>query len=120
MIAFLFFLVSGAIKRYFSRVDLIIFGAFTVVLSIFDTLKDGVKTYLNKFKLLRDGVLKHSAGGLNFNMMLNNGFQSDGLLADRVTLLGVAVNILLSGAKFFGGIGTFILLSYLSDNKRSR
>lgn len=85
------------------------FGAFTLVLSLFDTAKEGVKAYLNKLKLLRDGVLKHSAGGVNFNMMLNemnNGSpRSDGHLADRVTLLGVAINILLSGAKFFGGIG---------------
>eukprot|EP01036_Dinobryon_divergens_P023053 gene23053-31370_t len=108
VIAFLFLVVSAAVKRKFNRLDFVVFGAFTLVLSLFDTAKEGVKAYLNKLKLLRDGVLKHSAGGVNFNMMLNemnNGSpRSDGHLADRVTLLGVAINILLSGAKFFGGI----------------
>lgn len=111
VIAFLFLIAAAAVKRQFSRLDFIIFGAFTMVLSLFDSAKEGVKVYLNKFKLLKDGVLKHSVGGINLNLMMNeindnNKGQSDGaLLADRVTLLGVAINIILSAAKFFGGIG---------------
>ena len=109
VIAFLFVIVSAIVKRKINRLDLVVFGAFTLVLSLFDTAKEGVKAYMSKLKLLRDGMLKHSAGGVNFNMMLNEmnhgTSRSDGHLADRVTLLGVAINIFLSVAKFFGGIG---------------
>jgi len=120
IIAFLFLVVSATVKRQFSKLDFVIFGAFTMVLSLFDSAKEGVKAYLNKFKLLKDGVLKHSVGGVNLNFMINeinsSKQSSDGaLLADRVTLLGVAINILLSAAKFFGGIGktTFYLYKHI-------
>lgn len=117
LIAFLFLAVSAAIKRSFSKLDFAIFGAFTVALSLFDTAKEGVKIYVNKFKLLREGVLKHSirgrgerGRGLNLFTVLNDissgSGQNENMLADRVTLLGVAINILLSGAKFIGGIGS--------------
>jgi hypothetical protein len=52
--------------------------------------------------LFKDGILKHSTP-INSHYFFNNRN-----IEDRVTLLGVAVNIVLSAVKLFGGIGKIL------------
>jgi hypothetical protein len=114
LIALAFLIITSAVKRKLSKLDFVIFTVFTITLSVFDSAKESVKVYLNRLMLFRDGILKHSipsnknekGKSKGFNYLFNNEN-----LADRVTLLGIAINIILSVSKFFGGIG-FSLLFY--------
>eukprot|EP01038_Epipyxis_sp_PR26KG_P005176 gene5176-7203_t len=98
IIASIIFIIPVMIRRKVTKLDWIIFGTMTTVLSIFDVAKIGVKSWISRMKLFRDGLIKHSTP-MNSNYLFKNNN-----LADRVTLLGVAINIVLSIAKFAGGI----------------
>ena len=100
MVATALLLVSTLIRRRLSRWDIIIFGGLTTTLTLINSMKTGFRKWLSKMKMLREGIVKHSTP-----IRANYFFKNDNL-ADRVTLMGVAVNVILSGAKFFGGIGT--------------
>lgn len=106
MIASTFLLISTFIKKKINKVDLIIFLSFSTTLSVFDILKTAFKSWIMKMKIFKDGIAKHTT---SFN---TNYFFSNRNIADRVTLLGVLINIILSITKFFGGIGIFSYIIY--------
>jgi hypothetical protein len=91
--------LSGIIRRKFTKVDIFAFASLTAALTVFEDINAGFKSWITKAKTVRDGILKHSTP-INKNYFFNNRN-----LADRVTLLGVAINIVLSISKFVGGIG---------------
>lgn len=95
-------LISSIIRKKLTRMDGIIFGVFAISLSVFDSLKAAVKAWISKMMLLKNGIVKHSAP------ISKSYFFKNENLADRITLLGVAVNIVLSVSKFLGGIGNLI------------
>eukprot|EP01039_Chlorochromonas_danica_P004471 gene4471-4897_t len=92
------FALSAIIRRKLTKADAVLFTAATAILSIFDGLNASFKSWISKAKDMRDGIAKHSTPIDRSYFFRNKN------LADRVTLLGVAINILLSVSKFVGGI----------------
>lgn len=91
-------LISTIVKRRISSLDMVAFAAVTLTLSVFDAGKSLVKNWISKVLRLKEGIVKHSTP------LKRNYFFKNENLADRVTLLGVAINLVLSTVKFFGGI----------------
>lgn len=76
-------------------------GAFILtsgILAIFDSIRDETKVLISKGESWRISVLKHSTP-----LSADYFFRNDNA-ADRVTFLGVIVNVLLSAGKFFVGV----------------
>lgn len=94
--------ISSIIRKKLTRMDGIIFGVFAISLSVFDSFKSAVKQWISKMMMLKNGIMKHSTP------ISKNYFFKNENLADRITLLGVAVNIVLSISKFLGGIGKLL------------
>jgi cation diffusion facilitator family transporter len=84
------------------KFDLIAFGVTCTLLASFDKLKREVSSITTKLSLWRDGFVRHSpkpepgAGKFKF-------FQTENA-ADRVTLVGVVINLVLSCGKFVIGV----------------
>eukprot|EP01031_Cornospumella_fuschlensis_P029647 gene29647-35785_t len=98
LIAAVILTLSAIVRKKVSKVDLFAFISFSAVLSAFDYAKATFNHWLVRVKLVQDGIARHSTGiGKNYFFHNEN-------VADRVTLLGVAINVILSVAKFFGGI----------------
>ena len=102
-LAALLVLIPALIRRKFTRLDLGIFGATAVALSVFDSARFAVKKYISKIKMFQESLVKHSTP------ITRKYFFKNENAADRITLAGVYINIVLSIAKFCGGIGMLIL-----------
>ena len=102
-LAALLVLIPALIRRKFTRQDLGIFGATAVALSVFDSARFAVKKYISKIKMFQESLVKHSTP------ITRKYFFKNENAADRITLAGVYINIVLSIAKFCGGIGMLIL-----------
>ena len=98
-LAALLVLIPALIRKKFSRLDLGIFGATAVALSVFDSARFAVKKYMSKIKMFQESLVKHSTP------ITRKYFFKNENAADRITLAGVYINIVLSIAKFCGGIG---------------
>lgn len=84
--------------RHFTKTDV---GAFVLtagVLAIFDSIRDEVKALMSKGQSWRLSMLKHSTP-----LSADYFFRNDNA-ADRVTFMGVVVNLLLSAGKFVVGV----------------
>ena len=98
-LAALLVLIPAMIRKRFSRLDFGIFAATAVALSVFDSARFAVKKYMSKIKMFQESLIKHSTP------LTRKYFFKNENAADRITLAGVYINIILSIAKFFGGIG---------------
>jgi len=81
------------------RTDLGAFLLMSGILAIFDSIRDEAKALISKGKSWRVSMSKHS-----MPLSMDYFFRNDNA-ADRVTFLGVIVNLLLSGGKFVVGVG---------------
>ena len=86
--------------RSLSRADWALFGLTSTTLMITEGIRREVKHLVNKAKGLRDGFIKHAPTTIDPQKYL---FQNDNA-ADRVTLVGVLINLLLSIGKGIVGI----------------
>lgn len=98
LISALLIIIPSIIRRKVTRLD---FGLFLIISSTFlvvDTLKAFVKDWITKVRTVNDMFWKHTSP------LTRNFFFKNENAADRVTLLGIFVNIVLSITKFAGGI----------------
>ena len=91
--------IPALIRKKFSKLDFGIFAITAVALSVFDSARYVVKKYISKIKMFQESMVKHSTP------LTRKYFFKNENAADRITLAGVYINIILSLAKFFGGIG---------------
>lgn len=75
-----------------------VFMITSSVLTLFDGIRKEINHVITRIKQLRDGVMKHSTP------LTGEFFFRNENAADRVTLVGVVVNLLLSAGKFFIGV----------------
>jgi len=87
-----------AIHNAISRTDVVAFLLTSGVLSISDSIRDEIKAVLSKGESWRLVWLKHSTP-----LSADYFFRNDNA-ADRVTFMGVIINILLSSGKFCVGV----------------
>lgn len=97
-LAALMVVIPAMMRRRFTKLDLGAFVGIAAVLSVFDTLKYATKKWISKVQLLQQSVVKHSTP------LTRSYFFKNDNAADRITLLGVYINVFLSVTKFFGGI----------------
>lgn len=98
LVAALFVGVPAMARRRVTKVDIGIFAATATLLNAFDTVKSLYRRWANQIKFLQESVIKHSTP------ITRKYFFKNDNAADRVTLLGVAVNIALAVGKFAGGV----------------
>ncbi|KAL3800284.1 hypothetical protein ACHAW5_009866 [Stephanodiscus triporus] len=92
-------LLPPFLKRHgISKVDVGAFVLTSGLLAIFDSIRDEVKALISKGESWRVSWLKHSTP-----MSADYFFRNDNA-ADRVTFLGIVINLLLSSGKFVVGI----------------
>ena len=100
-------------RRPFQRTDWIIMALTIVALSSADKIKRNLVEYLQKIRGLGDAIAKHSgrnqgqsttANTISYLASSASRSQLDTTEADRVTWIGVAVNVLLSAGKLAVGI----------------
>jgi hypothetical protein len=101
-LAALLILIPALIRKRFRKLDFGIFAVTAVALSVFDSARFAVKKYISKLKMFQETMVKHSTP------MTRKYFFKNDNAADRITLAGVYINIILSIAKFCGGIGKTI------------
>lgn len=87
-------------KRRINQTDVALFAITSTALSFADKMRSETKYLLDKAKSIRDGFIKHAPTTINASKYL---FNNDNA-ADRVTLVGVVVNLLLSIGKGCVGI----------------
>lgn len=87
-------------SRRLGRADWALFGLTSTTLMIAEGMRREVKNIVNKAKGLRDGFIKHAPSTIDPQKYL---FQNDNA-ADRVTLVGVVINLFLSVGKGIVGI----------------
>ena len=87
-------------NRRLSRSDVGIFALTSTVLTLADGVRREVIRIVSKIQALRDGMAKHSTPLVDPREIFKNGESS----ADRVTLLGVVINLLLSVGKAVVGV----------------
>ena len=92
-------IIPAIIRRKLTKLDAGIFLFVLTCLSVVDLAKATVYDWVSKIKHIRKLVVKHSTP------ITRKYFFKNENAADKVTLLGVFVNIALSIAKYFGGIG---------------
>lgn len=92
------FLIPVLLRRRITKTDFVTFVLTTASLSVFDKFRSVFKPWVRKFKSFKDNVLKHTTP------ITKSYFFKNENAADRVTILGVWINILLSIIKFAGGI----------------
>lgn len=88
------------LRKRISKANLVIFALTSTALSFTERMRYQVKFLLDKAKNIRDGLVKHSPPTMNASEYL---FANDNA-ADRVTLVGVVVNLLLSVGKAVVGV----------------
>ena len=81
-------------RRWPVKADFLFFLLSATVLTFFDSAKFTLKSYVEKVQRIQASLVRHSTPVF---------FKAENA-ADRVTLLGVVVNVLLSVSKFLGGI----------------
>lgn len=86
-------------NRRLSRSDVGIFAVTSTVLTLVDAIRREIIRILSKIQALREGMAKHSTPLVDPREIFKN--ESS---ADRVTLLGVVVNLLLSVGKAVVGV----------------
>ena len=99
------------IKRHsLKSQDVLAFVVSSLAITSSEKIRRTIVGYVEKLKGLRDGIIKHSGGGSSsssssrlYQKQLRHSVQ-DTTAADRVTWIGVVVNLLLSGGKLFAGI----------------
>jgi len=91
-------LIPAFLRRKLGKLDAILFGVTVGTLSAYDSARTVIKSWIGKMKLLQSRLAKHSTP-LNKNYFFKNENA-----ADRITLLGVVINVMLSVAKFIGGV----------------
>lgn len=96
--ALLIIIPSLLIRRKVILLDVGISVLLISLIAIINTAKISVYEWTSKLKLLQKSVLKHSTP------LTKKYFFKNENAADRVTLLGVFINIILSITKFFGGL----------------
>ena len=82
-----------------TKTDIGAFALTSGILAIFDIIRDETKALISKGESWRLSMLKHSTP-----LSADYFFRNDNA-ADRVTFLGVIVNLLLSAGKFIVGVG---------------
>jgi cation diffusion facilitator family transporter len=94
----LLIIIPSIVRRRVTRLDI---GFFLLVLSsltVLNSAKSIVNSWISKVRTLRNSLWKHTTP------ITRNYFFKNESAADRVTLLGIYINILLSVTKFIGGI----------------
>jgi hypothetical protein len=109
IIAALMVLIPAIFRKRLTRMDFGIFAAIAASLSVFDTLRLATKQWIARVKTFQENLGKHSTP------LTRKYFFKNDNAADRITLLGVYVNILLSVSKFAGGIGKRIVIYKFYD-----
>jgi cation diffusion facilitator family transporter len=93
---------SLLMKKSIAKSDWLAFGIASLVLSSADQIRRSFRESIGKFARFKDGIVKHSPnGGANGT---DQALQDDAREADRVTWIGVAINLILSVGKLFFGI----------------
>lgn len=87
-------------QRRLNRMDVALFAIISTAISLVDKVRSQTKSIIEKAKGIRDGLIKHAPPPMSASKYL---FQNDNA-ADRVTLVGVIVNLVLSVGKGFIGI----------------
>jgi cation diffusion facilitator family transporter len=90
-------------NRMLGRSDVAAFLFTSTALFTFDNVRREVKAGIRKIRGFRDGIVKHSPYQVSPGGVLNYLFRNDNA-ADRVTLLGGVINLVLSCGKFAVGI----------------
>ena len=98
--AFSIFLPSLILRKKARLIDLSIFLAISVSLYIFKATKQCLNEIIQKLKIFQASVVKHSVN----QPLTNSIFFRNENAADRVTKLGIWLNIALSLTKFVGGL----------------
>lgn len=93
-------LPSLILKKRITSTNTAIFILTSTALSFTERMRSEVKFILSKARNLRDGLKKHAPTEINASKYL---FRNENA-ADRVTLLGVVVNLLLSVGKAIIGV----------------
>jgi hypothetical protein len=90
-------------RKAIRQADIAAFVISSVVLASADTIRREIVTIVQKVKKLRDGFIKHSNFEWNSKNPLDYFFRNKNE-ADRVTWIGVIVNLILSAGKFVVGV----------------
>lgn len=99
ILAVLMIFVPAIIRKQVSKVDFLIFVLTFSSMSAYDSIRHTIKNWFFRIQNIQKNVLKHSSLSISRNYFFKNENA-----ADRITLLGVVINILLSVTKFIGGI----------------
>ena len=91
-------LLPALAKRRVHKQDLGIFVIGTIVFWVYDNLRSQSKNIIQKVKNTQNKIVKHTTP------LTRKYFFKNDNAADRVTLLGVVINILLSVSKFWAGM----------------
>ena len=98
LVSAFFIIIPAIVRRKLSRLDFALFCLTVCIFNAFDTMKMETKRLINKLKRFQGSLVKHSSP-----ITLKYFFKNENA-ADRITLLGVWINILLSGSKLIGGM----------------
>lgn len=98
LISSLLIVIPSIIKHKINKFDIGMFVLVTITLSVLDTTRSFLKSAISRFRIISESIFKHTKP-----ITRNYIFKNDNA-ADRVTILGVFINILLSIIKFVGGI----------------
>jgi hypothetical protein len=96
-------LPSLLLKQRITKTNLAIFAMTSTALAFLERMRREVKFFLEKAKNIRDGLIKHAPPITNASTYL---FKNDNA-ADRVTLVGIALNLVLSVGKAIVGVTCF-------------
>ena len=94
-------LPSLLLERRLQKTHLALFLTTIAALNLFNQLKGSVRAFSRRMKLLRDGFVKHAPPQ---PVWTTSYFLRTGNAADRVTFLGIIINIILSAGKALVGI----------------
>jgi cation diffusion facilitator family transporter len=91
-------------NRRLSRTDVGVFAATATTLALADSVRREVLRIVAKVRALREGMARHSTPLVDPREIFSKNDDDGSSSADRVTLLGVVVNLLLSVGKAIVGI----------------
>ena len=98
LVSAFFIIIPAIVRKRLSRLDFGLFCLTVCIFNAFDTMKMETKRLINRLKRFQGSLVKHSSP-----LTLKYFFKNENA-ADRITLLGVWINILLSGSKLIGGM----------------
>lgn len=98
ILASLLVMVPSIIRRKVTKLDVGIFVLVATLFTLLNSAKSVMNDWKSKVRLLRNSLWKHSTP------LTRKYFFKNESAADRVTLLGIVINIILSVTKFVGGI----------------